>query len=106
MSTNKYYPALSNFIDINKRDKETGYKLYKFMDLMTDIDPYFYYPYILAGSFLPPKNGYDLYDEGSAILKKVLRIFPIIGSFIFFSDILLFSDIMTKEKGINILKNV
>ena len=67
---------LTNNININKKDKRTGENLFKYMMLITDLDPYFYLPYILGGSFLPSKNGYNLFDKGIVLLKKGIKNLP------------------------------
>lgn len=67
---------LTSKIDLNKKDRNTGEKLYKFMDLITELDPYFFIPYILGGSFLCAKNGYNMYLNGIKILIKGIKNLP------------------------------
>ena len=90
---------LTNNININKRDKETGEKLYKYMMIVTDLDTYFYIPYLLGGSFLPLKNGYNLFDEGITLLKKGIKYLPNKWQLTFLTGYFYFFEHNDKETG-------
>ena len=90
---------LTNNININKKDKETGEKLFKYMMIVTDLDPYFYIPYLLGGSFLPSKNGYNLFDEGITLLKKGIKYLPNKWQLIFLTGYFHFFEHNDKKTG-------
>jgi len=48
--------------------------LYYFVDLVTDLDPYFFFPYTFGGLFLSMKAGE--YDKAIQILEKGEKYFP------------------------------
>ena len=92
-------PLLSDYLwvkligslNLNDKSKENGVKLYKYLMIVTELDPYFYLPYLLGGSFLTGKEYYNMFDKGTDILKKGVRYLPekwqlwfLLGYFYFF----------------------
>ena len=59
--------------DIRKQKERYKY-LYDFVNIVTDMDPYFRYPYIFGGMFLSMKYGEA--DKAIEILNKGLQIYP------------------------------
>ena len=99
-----YWIKLIGNLDISKKDKETGEKLYKYTLLITDLDPYFYLPYILGGSYLTEKDRFNMFRRGSVILKKGIKFLPEKWQLSFLLGYLSFFEQNNVKQGLKYLK--
>ena len=87
-------------IDLNKCDAETGFKLYKYMMLITDLDPYFYLAYLLGGTFLSAKDRFNMYKQGIAILEKGMKNLRNKWDLYFLAGFFTYFEQKNREKGL------
>lgn len=99
-----YWIKLIGNLDISEKDKETGEKLYKYTLLITDLDPYFYLPYILGGSYLTEKDRFNMFRRGSVILKKGIKFLPEKWQLSFLLGYLSFFERNNVKQGLKYLK--
>jgi len=99
-----YWIKFIGNLDISKNDNITGEKLYNYTMLITDLDPYFYLPYILAGSFLTSEKKFNMFNKGAIILKKGIYFLPEKWQLSFLLGYLSFFEQNKVEEGIKYLK--
>ncbi len=62
----------SKLIDVNKVTLESAGDLYQYMLLLSELDPYFYMPYIVGGTFLADVK----FEYSKEIMKRGIKFLP------------------------------